>query len=90
MDNAMAVANHLQSHSQVAWVQYAGLPDSKYYDLAQKYTNGRPSALLCFGVKGGYDAGVKFYDALKLFKRSSTSATPSPWQPTPRQPHTAS
>jgi O-acetylhomoserine (thiol)-lyase len=69
VDNAMAVANHLQSHSQVAWVQYAGLPDSKYYDLAQKYTNGRPSALLCFGVKGGYDAGVKFYDALKLFKR---------------------
>jgi O-acetylhomoserine (thiol)-lyase len=69
VDNAMAVANHLQSHSQVAWVQYAGLPDSKYYDLAQKYTNGRPSALLSFGVKGGYDAGVKFYDALKLFKR---------------------
>ncbi len=69
VDNAMAVANHLQSHNQVAWVHYAGLPDSRYYDLAQKYTNGRPSALLSFGVKGGYDAGVKFYDALKLFKR---------------------
>ena len=68
-DNAMVVAKHLQSHSQVAWVHYAGLPDSKYYDLAQKYTKGRPSALLSFGVKGGYDAGVKFYDALKLFKR---------------------
>ena len=53
VDNAMAVARHLQSHSQVEWVQYAGLPDSKYYDLAQKYTNGRPSALLSFGVKGG-------------------------------------
>lgn len=69
VDNAMAVARHLQSHSQVAWIHYAGLPDSKYYDLAQKYTNGRPSALLSFGVKGGYDAGVKFYDALKLFRR---------------------
>ena len=69
VDNAMAVAKHLQSHSQVEWVQYAGLPDSKYYDLAQKYTNGRPSALLSFGVKGGYDAGVKFYDALQLFRR---------------------
>lgn len=69
VDNAMAVAKHLQSHSQVEWVQYAGLPDSKYYDLAQKYTNGRPSALLSFGVKGGYDAGVKFYDTLKLFRR---------------------
>jgi O-acetylhomoserine (thiol)-lyase len=69
VDNAMAVARHLQSHSQVEWVHYAGLPDSRYYDLAQKYTNGRPSALLSFGVKGGYDAGVKFYDALKLFRR---------------------
>ena len=69
VDNAMAVARHLQSHSQVEWIHYAGLPDSKYYDLAQKYTNGRPSALLSFGVKGGYDAGVKFYDALKLFRR---------------------
>ena len=68
-DNAMAVARHLQSHGQVEWLHYAGLPDSKYYDLAQKYTNGRPSALLSFGVKGGYDAGVKFYDALKLFRR---------------------
>ena len=69
VDNAMAVAKHLQSHSQVEWIHYAGLPDSKYYDLAQKYTNGRPSALLSFGVKGGYDAGVKFYDALQLFRR---------------------
>lgn len=69
VDNAMAVAKHLQSHNQVAWIHYAGLPDSKYYDLAQKYTNGRPSALLSFGVKGGYDAGVKFYDALQLFRR---------------------
>ena len=69
VDNAMAVAKYLQSHSQVEWVHYAGLPDSKYYDLAQKYTNGKPSALLSFGVKGGYDAGVKFYDALQLFRR---------------------
>jgi O-acetylhomoserine (thiol)-lyase len=37
--------------------------------LAQKYTNGKPSALLTFGIKGGFDAGVKFYDALKIFKR---------------------
>ncbi|ETX02923.1 MAG: O-acetylhomoserine aminocarboxypropyltransferase [Candidatus Entotheonella factor] len=69
VDNAIAVAKFLQEHRQAAWVHYAGLPDSKYYDLAQKYTNGRPSALLSFGVKGGFDAGVKFYDALKVFKR---------------------
>ncbi|ETX03044.1 MAG: O-acetylhomoserine aminocarboxypropyltransferase [Candidatus Entotheonella gemina] len=69
VDNAIAVAKYLQEHRQAAWVHYAGLPNSKYYDLAKKYTNGRPSALLSFGVKGGFDAGVKFYDALKLFKR---------------------
>ena len=69
VDNAFAVAEHLRTHPKVAWVQYAGLPDSKYHELAQKYTRGRPSALLSFGVKGGYDAGVKFYDALKLFRR---------------------
>lgn len=69
VENAFAVAEHLKDHPKVAWVQYAGLPESKYYALAQKYTKGRPSALLSFGVKGGYEAGVKFYDALKLFRR---------------------
>ena len=68
-DNALAVANYLNDHANVEWVSFAGLPDSPYYELAQKYTNGKPSALLTFGIKGGFDAGVKFYDALKLFKR---------------------
>jgi O-acetylhomoserine (thiol)-lyase len=68
-DNALAVAKHLKEHPQVAWVNFAGLEDSPYYDLAQKYTNGKPSALMTFGIKGGFDAGVKFYDALKLFLR---------------------
>ncbi len=69
VQNAMAVASYLQDHDQVDWVSYAGLPDSPYYELAQKYTGGKPSGLLSFGVKGGYEPGVKFYDALKLFKR---------------------
>ena len=69
VENAMAVAQHLDDHSQVEWVSYAGLPDSPYYELAQKYTGGKASGLLSFGVKGGYEPGVKFYDALKLFKR---------------------
>lgn len=68
-DNALAVANYLKNHAQVAWVSFGGLPDSPYYELAQKYTNGKPSALLTFGIKGGFDAGVKFYDALQLFTR---------------------
>ena len=68
-DNALAVAKYLAGHPRVAWVNFAGLPDSPYYDLAMKYTNGKPSALLTFGIKGGFDAGVKFYDALELFLR---------------------
>jgi O-acetylhomoserine (thiol)-lyase len=69
VSNAMAVATHLEKHPAVSWVNYAGLKSSPYYQLAQKYTKGRPSALLTFGIKGGFDAGVKFYDALKIFKR---------------------
>jgi O-acetylhomoserine (thiol)-lyase len=67
--NAAVVAAFLRDHPQVEWVEYPGLPGSRYHDLARKYTGGRPSALMSFGVKGGYEAGVKFYDALQLFSR---------------------
>lgn len=68
-DNAIRVARHLEAHPAVASVQYAGLESSKYYALAQQYTGGRPSALLTFNIKGGFEKAVKFYDALGLFKR---------------------
>ncbi|NCF74827.1 MAG: aminotransferase class V-fold PLP-dependent enzyme [Gammaproteobacteria bacterium] len=68
-ENAMAVAKHLEGHPSVEWVNYGGLESSPYYDLAQKYTGGKPSALLTFGIKGGFEAGVKFYDALEMFLR---------------------
>jgi O-acetylhomoserine (thiol)-lyase len=68
-DNALAVAKYLDGHPKVGWVSYAGLPDSPYFDLAQKYTGGKPSALITFGIEGGYDAGVRFYDALGMFLR---------------------
>ncbi|MGB5491718.1 MAG: aminotransferase class V-fold PLP-dependent enzyme [Woeseiaceae bacterium] len=68
-ENALAVARYLSEDSRVDWVKFAGLPDSPYYDLAKKYTNGKPSALLSFGIKGGFDAAVKFYDALEMFLR---------------------
>ena len=68
-ENALAVAQYLDDHPSVEWVNYGGLPDSPYFELAQKYTNGRPSALLTFGIKGGFDAGRKFYDALQMFLR---------------------
>lgn len=68
-ENTMAVARHLADHDQVEWVSYAGLEDHPHHHLAQKYMGGTASGILTFGVKGGYDAGVKFYDALQLFKR---------------------
>jgi O-acetylhomoserine (thiol)-lyase len=67
--NTQRVAEFLQAHNAVAWVSYAGLKDHPHHALAQKYMKGRASGILTFGVKGGFDAGVKFYDALKLFKR---------------------
>ena len=69
VSNAMVVANYLEQHPLVNSVGYAGLASSPYHALAQKYTGGKPSALLTFTIKGGFDAGVKFYDALQIFKR---------------------
>ncbi|MBT6434517.1 MAG: O-acetylhomoserine aminocarboxypropyltransferase/cysteine synthase [Deltaproteobacteria bacterium] len=68
-DNALTVAKFLSDHDKVEWVEYGGLETSKYHDLAKKYADGKPSALLTFGIKGGFEAGVEFYDKLKLFKR---------------------
>lgn len=68
-DNALAVARYLAAHPKVEWVNYAGLESDKYHQLAQKYFNGKPSSILTFGIKGGFEAGVQFYDALKLIKR---------------------
>ncbi|MFS1412626.1 O-acetylhomoserine aminocarboxypropyltransferase [Vibrio sp. 10N.286.49.C2] len=68
-ENALKVAQYLSNHDKVAWVNYAGLPDSPHHVLAEKYMKGKPSAILSFGLKDGYDAGVRFYDALTIFKR---------------------
>jgi len=68
-DNALAVANYLKGHAKVEWVQYGGLPGDRYHELARKYCGGKPASLLTFGIRGGFDAGVKFYDALQMIKR---------------------
>jgi O-acetylhomoserine (thiol)-lyase len=68
-ENAQAVAEYLDQHPMVTWVKYAGLPDSPHHALAQKYAGGKASGLMAFGIKGGAEAGEKFYDALKIFKR---------------------
>jgi O-acetylhomoserine (thiol)-lyase len=68
-ENAFAVAQYLSDHSSVDWVNYAGLKDDKYHDLAKKIVDGKPSAILSFGIKGGEKNGAKFIDALQLIKR---------------------
>lgn len=65
--NALAVARHLEQHPLVEWVNYPGLSSSRYYDRAQKYLPQGRGALLTFGIRGGYEAGKKFIDALQLF-----------------------
>ncbi len=65
--NALAVARHLQNHPGVDWVNYPGLETSPYFARAQKYMPGGQSALVTFGIKGGYAAGKKLIDTLKLF-----------------------
>ncbi|WP_417317685.1 O-acetylhomoserine aminocarboxypropyltransferase [Emcibacter sp.] len=67
-DNALEVAKFLKAHDKVEWVSYAGLEDSPYYDLKQKYMPKGAGAVMTFGVKGGYEAGVSVVRNVKLFK----------------------
>ncbi len=66
-DNALLVARHLQAHPAVDWVSYSGLEGDKYYDLAKRYSPKGAGAVFTFGLKGGYEAGVKLVSNLKLF-----------------------
>ena len=64
--NALAVARFLSTHERVSWVNYPGLKDDRSYQLAQKYLSKGASALVGFGIKGGYDAAVTFIESVKL------------------------
>ena len=66
-ENAMELAEWLKGHEKVAWVSYAGLPDSEYYSLAKTYLGGRGGAVFTFGLKGGYEAGRALVSNVKLF-----------------------
>ncbi|WP_227368222.1 O-acetylhomoserine aminocarboxypropyltransferase/cysteine synthase family protein [Halomonas sp. M20] len=68
-DNTLKVARYLEEHSQVNWVNYAGLESHKDHALAKRYMNGHASGILSFGIQGGLEAGAKFYDALQLILR---------------------
>ena len=68
-ENSLKVAEFLQNHPKVNWVNYSGLPSHKDYPLVQKYMRGNASGILNFGVKGGREAGARFQDALQLILR---------------------
>ncbi len=69
VENARRVAEFLRQDRRAAWVNYAGFADNPYHALAEKYFDGRACSLLTFGIVGGLEAGKRFYDALRLFKR---------------------
>jgi O-acetylhomoserine (thiol)-lyase len=66
-ENALAVAEFLQKHPAVTWVNYPGLKSSPYYGRAQKYLPNGAGALIAFGARGGYEAGKALINSLKLF-----------------------
>lgn len=66
VENAQKVARFLDAHEAVSWVSYAGLENSPYYDLAQKYMPKGPGSVFTFGLKGGYEAGVKVVEGVNL------------------------
>lgn len=68
-ENALKVAQYLNAHESVAWVNYAALPDSPHQDTCQKICDGRASGILSFGIKGGSENGGKFIDALQMILR---------------------
>ena len=65
-ENAQAMAEFLENHPKIAWVNYAGLPSNRYYELAQKYMPNGTCGVVSFGVKGGREAAKKFMGALKI------------------------
>jgi O-acetylhomoserine (thiol)-lyase len=69
VENARRTAQFLRADPRVEWVNYVGFADNPYHGLAQKYLGGRACSLLTFGIRGGFEAGTRFYDALELFRR---------------------
>lgn len=69
VENARKVAEFLRGHGMVDWVNYAGFPDNPLYPMAQRYLGSERCSLMTFGVKGGFEAGRKCFNALRLFKR---------------------
>ncbi|MBU7561103.1 O-acetylhomoserine aminocarboxypropyltransferase/cysteine synthase [Weissella cibaria] len=73
VDNAQKIAEFLAQHPAVAWVNYAGLSDSPYYELAQTYLPKGPGSIFTFGVVGGASAGRKVLDSVQVFTHFASS-----------------
>jgi O-acetylhomoserine (thiol)-lyase len=69
VENAARVAEYLRAHARVESVNFAGFEDNPYHPLVKKYLGGRACSLMTFEIRGGLASGVRFYNALKLFKR---------------------
>jgi O-acetylhomoserine (thiol)-lyase len=69
VENARKVAEFLRADPRVEAVNFAGFPDNPYYPLVQKYLGGRACSLMTFDIRGGLPGGIRFYNALQLFKR---------------------
>ena len=68
-ENTQKLAEYLDTHKSIEWVNYGGLLSSPYNELSNHYTNGKPSGILSFGIKGGKECGIKFIDSLNLITR---------------------
>ena len=66
-ENAQKIAEFLNNHPKISWVSYATLPGNKYAPLADKYLRGKGGSVFTFGVKGGYEAGIKLVEKVNLF-----------------------
>jgi len=69
VENGRRIAEFLRADKRVEWVKYAGFSESPYFELAQKYLKGRACSLMSVGIQGGYEAAVRFHDALRLVTR---------------------
>ena len=72
--NTKKITEFLNNHPQVAWVNYPGLKDNKYYELGQKYLPNGAGSIFTFGIKGGLEAGIKFIESLQIFSHLANVA----------------
>lgn len=74
IENTKKITEFLNDHPQVAWVNYPGLKDNKYHNLAKKYLPKGPGSIFTFGIKGGLEAGIKFIESLQIFSHLANVA----------------